>query len=99
MGTPIKGQQPIPFIGAKLVNLLVNGDSMEPDFNDGDIIQYHPQPDLENREIGVFAVNGSITMKRIRKNSDIRLESLNKKYKDIIIKESDDFSILGKVIL
>ena len=97
-GAPIEGQQPIPFIGATTVNLLVNGDSMEPNFHDGDIIKYHPQPELENGEIGVFAVNGGITMKKFRRNSDIRLESLNKKYEDIIIKETDDFSILGKVI-
>ena len=98
-GAPIEGQQPIPFIGATTVNLLVNGDSMEPNFHDGDIIKYHPQPELENGEIGVFAVNGGITMKKFRRNSDIRLESLNKKYEDIIIKETDDFSILGKVII
>lgn len=98
-GAPIEGQQPIPFVGAETVNLLVNGDSMEPKFFDGDIIKYHPQPELENGEIGVFAVNGGITMKKFRRNSDIRLESLNKKYEDIIIKETDDFSILGKVII
>ena len=98
-GAPIEGQQPIPFVGAETVNLLVNGDSMEPEFYDGDIIKYHPQPELENGEIGVFAVNGGITMKKFRRNSDIRLESLNKKYEDIVIKETDDFSILGKVII
>lgn len=38
-------------------------------------------------------------MKRFRKNNDIRLESLNKKYEDIVIQETDDFSILGKVII
>lgn len=98
-GLPIEGQQPIPFVGAKIVNLLVNGDSMEPEFYNGDIVKYHPQPELENGEIGVFAVNGGITMKKFRKNSDVRLESLNKKYEDIIIQETDDFIILGKVIL
>lgn len=98
-GSPIEGQQPIPFVGAETVSLLVNGDSMEPKFYDGDIIEYHPQPELENGEIGVFAVNGGITMKKFRRNSDIRLESLNTKYEDIVIKETDDFSILGKVIL
>lgn len=98
-GEPIEEQQPVPFIGAETINLLVNGDSMEPKFNDGDIIEYHPQPELENGEIGVFAINGGVTMKKFRRNNDIRLESLNNKYEDIIIKETDDFSILGKVIL
>lgn len=98
-GVPIEGQQAIPFIGAETVSLLVNGDSMEDMFYDGDIIEYHPQPELENGEIGVFAVNGGITLKKFRKNDDIRLESLNKKYQDIVIKETDDFNILGKVII
>lgn len=98
-GEPIEGQQAVPFVGAETINLLVNGDSMEDMFHDGEIIEYHPQPTLENGEIGVFAVNGGITMKRFKKNDDIRLQSLNGKYEDIVIKESDDFSILGKVIL
>ena len=98
-GEPIEGQQPVPIIGAVTVKLLVNGDSMEPMFKDGDIVEYHPQPELENGEIGVFAINGGVTLKKFKRNSDIRLESLNKKYQDIVIKETDDFSILGKVIL
>lgn len=98
-GAPIEGQQPVPIIGAETVKLLVNGDSMQPMFKDRDIIEYHPQPELENGEIGVFAVNGGVTMKRFRNNNDIRLESLNDKYEDLVIKETDDFSILGKVIL
>lgn len=98
-GAPIEGQQPVPVIGEGAVKLLVNGDSMEPDFSDGDVIKYHPQPDLENGEIGVFAINGGVTMKKFRRNGDIRLESLNKKYEDIVIEETDDFNILGKVIV
>lgn len=98
-GAPIEGQQPVPMLGSDTVKLLVNGDSMEPNFHDADIVEYHPQPELENGEIGVFAVNGGVTMKKFRKNDDIRLESLNKKYEDIVIQETDDFNILGKVIL
>ena len=97
-GDPIEGQQPVPIIGATTVKLLVNGDSMEPMFKDRDIVEYHPQPELENGEIGVFAVNGGVTMKRFKCNDDIILESLNKKYENLVIKETDDFTILGKVI-
>lgn len=97
-GVPIEGQQPVPMIGSETVRLIVNGDSMEPKYLSGDIIEYHPQPELENGEIGVFAINGGITLKRFRRNSGIHLESLNKKYEDIIIKDTDDFNILGKVL-
>ena len=57
-GAPIEGQQPVPMLGSDTVKLLVNGDSMQNLFRDGDIVEYHPQPELENGEIGVFAVNG-----------------------------------------
>lgn len=97
-GEPIEGQQAVPFIGAETLNLLVNGDSMEPRFYDGDIIRYHPQPQLENGEIGVFTLNGGITLKRFKNNGDIRLQSLNEKYEDIVVKEKDEFSILGKAL-
>lgn len=97
-GSPIEGQQSIPFIGAETIRLLVNGDSMEDRYFHGDIIEYRPQLELENGEIGVFAVNGGVTLKRFRRNGDIRLESLNKKYDDIVIQETDDFNILGKVL-
>lgn len=95
---PITGQQVVPLIEAENLNLVVNGDSMEPQFFDGDIIKYHPQSQLENGEIGVFTVNGGITMKKFRTNGSIRLESLNEKYEDIVITEDIDFSILGKVV-
>ncbi len=96
---PLVGQQPVPFIGLETIRLMVNGDSMEPDFFDGDIIEYKLQLVLENGELGVFAVNGGITMKKFKTNGDVRLQSLNDKYEDIIIKEEDDFSILGKVVI
>ena len=97
-GVPIEGQQSVPIVGAETIRLLVNGDSMEGKYSHGDIIEYLPQPELENGEIGVFAVNGGITLKRFRCNEGIRLESLNKKYEDIIIKDTDDFNILGRVL-
>lgn len=97
-GAPIEGQQPVPFVGIETVKLLVNGDSMEPRYEDGDIIEYRPQPELENGQIGVFAVNGGVTLKKFKSNGDVRLQSLNRKYEDIIIHENDDFTILGKVL-
>jgi repressor LexA len=97
-GEPIDGQQPVPMVGIETVRLLVDGDSMEPKYSTGDVIEYQPQPELENGEIGVFAVNGGVTLKRFRRNGDVRLESLNKKYDDIVVQETDDFNILGKVL-
>jgi SOS-response transcriptional repressor LexA len=47
---------------------------MEPKYSTGDVIEYQPQPELENGEVGVFAVNGGVTIKRFKRNSDVRLE-------------------------
>lgn len=98
-GEPIEGEQAPPIISdEKIVRLIVNGDSMEDLYFDGDIISYKKQPTLENGEIGIFVLNGGVTMKKFRKNGDIRLQSLNDKYEDIIITDKDEFTILGKVI-
>ncbi|WP_018659788.1 helix-turn-helix domain-containing protein [Allofustis seminis] len=78
-GEPLVGQQPVPFVGLETIRLMVNGDSMEPEFFDGDIIEYKPQSVLENGELGVFAVNGGITMKKFKTNGDVHLQSVENK--------------------
>lgn len=80
--------------------LSVNGDSMEPTFHDDEYVFVKKQLDIFNGKIGVAILNGEAFLKRIWfENSSARLESLNKKYKDIIITESDDFKIVGKVVM
>lgn len=81
--------------------LVVRGDSMEPEFHDGSVVFYKSQPALDNGEIGVFEIDGeAVTMKRIEydyDNKKILLQSLNKKYEDLIFK-NDQIRILGKVV-
>ena len=73
----------------------VSGDSMEPNFFDGDIALVKEQNDLNFGDIGVFIVNGEGYIKKYSKSG---LESLNKKYSIIKISEDDDFKLFGKVI-
>ena len=50
--------------------LLVRGDSMNPRILDGDVVIVRCQPDVENGDIAVVAVNGdSATVKKIRKSA------------------------------
>lgn len=81
--------------------LVVKGDSMEPEFHHGSVVFYKSQPALDNGEIGVFEIDGeAVTMKRIEydyDNKKILLQSLNKKYEDLIFK-NDQIRILGKVV-
>lgn len=85
--------------------LRVNGDFMTPTFSDGQIIYVNKIYDTEevrNNQFVIAELNGDSYVKKIvfdddRKNC--RLISLNKRYADIEIKKSDDFKIVGVVII
>ena len=80
--------------------LRVNGDSMEPIFHDKDYVFIKKQLEIYSGNIGVVIVNGESFLKRVWfENNNVRLESFNKKYKDIIITENDEFRIVGKVVM
>lgn len=85
--------------------LRVNGDSMTPTFSDGQIIYVNKIYDIEevrNNQFVIAELNGDSYVKKIVFDNDrknCRLISLNKKYTDIEIKKSDDFKIVGVVII
>lgn len=85
--------------------LRVNGDSMTPTFSDGQIIYVNKIYDVEevrNNQFVIAELNGDSYVKKIVFDNDrknCRLISLNKKYTDIEIKKSDDFKIVGVVII
>ncbi len=60
--------------------LIIEGDSMEPTFHNGDYILVRQQPAVEMGQIGIFYVNGK---GYIKKYAGDRLISLNPKYDDI----------------
>nr|WP_275887737.1 S24 family peptidase [Enterococcus hirae] len=50
--------------------------------------------------MGVVIVDGEAFIKKVFfENDKARLQSFNKKYKDIIVDDSNDFRIIGKVVL
>lgn len=75
--------------------LRISGNSMEPDYHDGDIILVKGRPTIQIGEIGVFVVNGSGYIKELGKN---KLISLNDEYDDIILTENDSVWCMGEVI-
>ncbi|EMF0059351.1 helix-turn-helix transcriptional regulator [Enterococcus hirae] len=80
--------------------LTVNGDSMEPIIHDQDYIFVSKQDTLFNGNIGVVIVDGEAFIKKVFfENDKARLQSFNKKYKDIIVDDSNDFRIIGKVVM
>lgn len=73
----------------------VNGDSMQPDFNDDDYLLVRKQETVEKGEIGIFVLNGCGYVKKFGGD---RLISLNKKYNDIELGEFDNIVCYGKVL-
>ena len=71
----------------------VNGDSMEPQFHDGDILLIEPTTDIELGEIGIFAINSEAFVKKLGHGV---LISNNPNYKDIILNETAQ--CMGKVL-
>lgn len=79
--------------------LKVNGDSMESMFHDGDYVFIKRETDFRNGTIGAVIVNGEAYLKKIYiTDNSIRLVSLNKKYKDIIVSEDDNLKYVGTVV-
>ena len=78
--------------------LRVCGDSMEPEYSDGDYVLVKQQDTIEQGEIGIFCVDGEGYIKQLGNNV---LISLNKKYPEIPLNaESRCFGkVLGKTDL
>ena len=77
----------------------ISGDSMEPEFHDGQIAWILQQESVANGEIGIFALNGEAYIKKLQNDKDgIFLISLNEKYAPIKVSENDRLDIFGKVL-
>lgn len=80
---------------------FVEGDSMEPKINEGDLLLVQDTPQLDSGMIGVFLLNEKVYCKRFHYNpitKEIILKSLNSNYKPIKITNEDEFRIIGRVV-
>ena len=71
----------------------VNGNSMQPEYNDGDILLIEMTEEIEPGEIGIFIVNGESFVKKL---GDRELISLNPDYGNISLTE--DSKCRGRVV-
>ena len=79
--------------------LRLYGDSMEPLFQDGQVIWVKGQDVLSSGEIGIFTYSNEVYCKKLIVDGDkTYLRSLNPEYEDIEIKESFGFNTIGKVV-
>ena len=79
--------------------LKVNGDSMEPMFHNGDYVFIKRETEFRNGTIGTVIVNGEAYLKKLYiTDNSIKLVSLNKKYQDITVTDTDNFKYVGTVV-
>lgn len=78
----------------------VSGDSMEPSFEDGEVVFVEKTPDVHNGQFIAVQINEEAYIKKAYIEDDcLRLVSLNREYKDIVTKEDDEIRVIGRVIL
>lgn len=73
--------------------LRISGDSMEPEFSDGDYVYVNRAEHLDYGEVGIFVARGSVYMKEYTRDG---LRSFNENYK--LIPPTTDIKCLGRVI-
>lgn len=73
--------------------LRISGDSMEPQYHDGDYIYVHSTESINYGEIGIFVYAGNVYMKEYTQSG---LRSLNPNYS--IIPGNGEIRCLGKVL-
>ena len=74
---------------------LINGDSMEPTYHDGDHVYVQNAREIKVGEIGIFMVSGVAYIKEYRRNG---LYSHNKSYRIMKLSEDDDVRLIGRVL-
>lgn len=95
------GTYPVMGNSEDVIAILVSGDSMSPDIGDGDIIVVKRQTSVDFGDIAVVRVDDEHFVKKVEYTPEyIRLISLNKEYKPIILSGKDILrcSVEGKVI-
>ena len=79
--------------------LRVSGDSMEPLFQDGQVIWIKEQEVLNSGEIGIFVYSDDVYCKKLIDGDDgAYLRSMNPSYEDIKILDDFGFKTIGKVV-
>lgn len=76
----------------------INGHSMEPLYQDGQVIFLQQDESYRSGQVVAAIVNGSAFLKRIQVDKDhINLMSLNPDYPDVKVAGDDSYRILGRI--
>lgn len=81
------------------VAIKVNDDSMEPKFEKSKYVYVEYNTPLNNKDYGIFSLNGEIIIRKFfTRSGKITLKAENKSYKEILVKDNDEFYIIGKIL-
>lgn len=88
--------------GKEVFGLVVDGDSMNREFKQGDVVIIEKDANVENGEIGVVMINGyNATLKQVKYAGDsiiLMPMSDNPEHDPQIYNNQDEVTIIGKVI-
>lgn len=80
--------------------LQVNGDSMQPMFEDHEYIFVKKTTEIRSGQIGVFIIDGESYLKKAYiEDNHLRLVSLNSKYEDLIFDDINDITVVGTAVM
>lgn len=80
--------------------LQVNGDSMQPMFENHEYVFVKKTTEIRSGQIGVFIIdNESYLKKAYIEDSHLRLVSLNTKYEDLLFDDVNDITVVGTVVM
>ena len=85
--------------GRSTFGIRISGDSMEPEFINGQTVWVRQQRSLMTGEIGIFLLNGESLCKKFEiRDGESYLVSFNPAYPPIHVLETDDVKLVGKVL-
>ena len=84
-----------PLARQSTIVVRVSGDSMEPDYLDGNMVLVQTDTDLNIGDVGIFILDGEGYIKKL---GDSELISVNPEYKPIPITPNNELRVIGKVI-
>ncbi len=81
--------------------VLISGESMQPTIEDGNVVLVQRVPELQNEDIGIFVIDGSLMCKRYKIMDDkvfLCPDNLSGKFQKFQITEDNDVWLQGRVI-
>lgn len=86
-------------VPSSAIALKVPDDSMEPTYQIGSYVYVEFNTPLNSKDYGLFSINGNVIIRRFfARKGKITLKADNKNVDDIVVTNTDNFYIIGKIL-